>query len=68
MCLAISYKKGGAAAWDQSQCHLYDVNKESVQQDLELDWYFSHYQRVFYVGPAVLDEVRPCIDHISSQN
>ena len=52
MCLSLSYNAM------TSQCWLFEDNKETVDEELVYDATSSYYERLFYRGGAVVDEVK----------
>jgi len=52
VCLSLSYNSV------TSECVLFDHNKNTLNEDLVYDVEMDHYERLFYRGGAVVDEVR----------
>ena len=51
VCLSLSFDS------TVSECWLFDHNKETSGKELEYDVMLDHYERLFYRGRAVVDEV-----------
>ena len=52
MCVSLSFDDMSSTCW------LFNHNKESLNIELSFQPTVSHYQRIFYRGGAVIDEVR----------
>ena len=51
MCVSLSFDEKSSTCW------LFNHNKESLSIELSFKPSISHYQRIFYKGGAVIDEV-----------